>query len=389
MKATTIIPIVLAVTVFAACNTTCPEEQLPEQLPDKPQPIAYDTEKPEPVTNDFTLIKACIGKSQDESDALLVEHGYTASEDGKYTKTENGVKKDVHIYAQGNASMVSRSNEFSVLKSVFTQQLTDMRQSATYNNLLRSSYSLKPSLSKGKTAFATPEELLAALEPITEPEDKYMDASFDGNDCFATRYELVLDPSFNAVYLQMWNARAGQPSDDFTESDLNEEDLSKHILISKVDYLTFRYKGFYAMNVNSKSDSGQEIPIHLEYVAPCDFGSIKLYYNDKSNLLLDGTIIWSGCGRLGFPESFRAGLPVQNGLAYPGQERFAFISDDRTYLTEDKEQDLQHIWESVSKQKEFQYYYANSSKKVAVYLYTPSVGMMDPNVACYFVFTEQ
>ena len=114
-----------------------------------------------------------------------------------------------------------------------------------------------------------------------------------------------------------------------------------------------------------------------------------MFYNDKSNLLLDGTIIWSGCGRLGFPESFRAGLPVQNGLAYPGQERFAFISDDRTYLTEDKEQDLLHIWESVSKQKEFQYYYANSSKKVAVYLYTPSVGMMDPNVACYFVFTEQ
>lgn len=384
MKATTIIPIVLAAAIFAACNTNTPEG-----LPDQPQKITYPTEKQEAVTNDFTLVKACIGKSQDESDALLVEHGYTATEDGKYTKTENGVKKDVHIYAQGNASMVSRSNEFSVLKSVFTQQLTDMRQSATYANLLRSTYSLKPSLSQGKTAFATPEELLAALEPITEPEDKYMDASFDGNDCFATQYELVLDPFFNAVYLQMWNSRAGQPSDDFTESDLNEEDLHKHILISKVDYLTFRYKGFYALNVNGKSDSGTEIPILQEYVAPCDFGRIKLFYNDKSNLLLDGTIIWSGCGRLGFPESFRAGLPVQNGLAYPGQERFAFISDDRTYLTEDKEQDLRHIWESVSKQKEFQCYYAHSSKKVAVYLYTPSVGMMDPNVACYFVFTEQ
>lgn len=379
-----ILYLVLTVTIFAACNTNTPEG-----LPDQPQKITYPTEKQEAVTNDFTLVKACIGKSDSESSALLKKHGFSVGEDGKYTKTENGVTKEVELYAPGNASMVSRSNDFSILKSVFKQQLTDMRQSATYNNLLRSSYSLKPSLSKGKTAFATPEELLAALEPITEPEDKYMDASFGGNDCFATRYELILDPSFNAVYLQMWNSRAGQPSDDFTESDLNEEDLSKHILISKVDYLTFRYKGFYALNVNGKSDSGTEIPIRSEYVAPCDFGRIKLFYNDKSNLLLDGTIIWSGCGRLEFPENFRAGLPLENGLAFPGQERFAFIGDDGKYTTVNDERDLQHIWESVSKQKEFQYYYANSSKKVAVYLYTPSVGMMDPDVACYFVFTEQ
>ena len=39
--------------------------------------------------------------------------------------------------------------------------------------------------------------------------------------------------------------------------------------------------------------------------------------------------------------------------------------------------------------EEFQHYYGNSSKKVAVYLYTPSVGIGDPADAYYLVFTEQ
>ena len=216
-----------------------------------------------------------------------------------------------------------------------------------------------------------------------------MSASVNGNDCFANQYELFLYPGLSAVFLQIRNPRAGKPSDDFTESDLKDADLHKHILISKVDYLTFRYKGFYAMNVNGKIDSVAEIPFVAEYEPACDFGSIKLFYNDKNNLLLNGTIIWNGCGSLVFPDNFRAGLPLEVSLPYPGQERIAYIDNQGKYTTVDNERDLQHIWESVSKQKEFQYYYANSSKKVAVYLYTPSVGMMDPNVACYFVFTEQ
>jgi hypothetical protein len=189
--------------------------------------------------------------------------------------------------------------------------------------------------------------------------------------------------------MQIINSRAEQPSDDFTESDLHETDLQKHILISKVDYLTFRYKGFYVLNVTHKLNSGDEIPFVSQYQSPGDFGYIKLFYRNTDNLLMDGTIVWAGCGHLNFPNNFRAGLPMDNGLPYPGQSRIAFIDDGGNYMTVTDERELQYIWQSLSRQKEFQHYYGNSSKKVAVYLYTPSVGVGNPADAYYLVFTEQ
>lgn len=143
------------------------------------------------------------------------------------------------------------------------------------------------------------------------------------------------------------------------------------------------------MKVTDKLNKGDEIPFVSDYHAPSDFGYIKLYYRNTDNLLMDGSIVWSGCGALTFPDHFRAGLPIDAGLPYPGQSLFAYINDGGHYETVTDDEELKYIWKSVSKQKEFQHYYANSSKKVAVYLYTPSVGVGDPADAYYLVFTEQ
>jgi hypothetical protein len=143
------------------------------------------------------------------------------------------------------------------------------------------------------------------------------------------------------------------------------------------------------LNVSGKTNNGDLIPITSEYMSPGDFGFIKLYYRDKTNLLLDGTIVWSGCGKLSFPESFRAGLPEKEALPFPGVERFARLSAGGQYVETADEWEMKHIWQSVSYQKEFQHYYGNSNKKVAVYLYAPSVGMFNPYVAYYLVFVEQ
>ena len=371
------------------CLAACKHEPI-EPLPSEPQPIEYTPEVPEPITNDFTLLKACIGKSQAEVTALLTEHGYTATEDNKFQKTENGVTKEVHYHSTGNAEMTVHNSEFTIQRQVFAQWMNEIRNSVAYTKLVRSSFELSTGWENGIQHFNTPEELLAALANIPSTPDNGMDALFYGNDIYANRYSLVLMPDLNgSVYMQIVNSRAGQPSDDFTESDLHETDLQKHILISKVDYLTFRYKGFYALNVTNKLNSGTEIPFVSQYQGPGDFGYIKLFYRNTNNLLMDGTIIWAGCGHLNFPDNFRAGLPMDNGLPYPGQSRIAFINDGGHYETVTDERELQYIWQSVSRQKEFQYYYGNSSKKVAVYLYTPSVGVGNPADAYYLVFTEQ
>lgn len=354
------------------------------------KPILPTTEEQEPVTNDFTLVKACIGM-EEQANSLLIEHGYSEENTQmyyrKYNKTENGVTKEVHISAPTYAAMVIKNNNYTILESVFKQWIQELADSKAYNNLVRSSYSLSVGMGNGKRTFSTPEALLAALDTITSTES--VSASFYGNDIDANNYELVLDSYLKGVFMDINNPRAGQPSDDFTESDLKESDLKKDILICKVDYLTFRYKGFYALNVSGKTNNGDLIPITSEYMSPGDFGFIKLYYRDKTNLLMDGTIVWNGRGELSFPESFRAGLPEKEAIPFPGVKYFARLSEGGQYVETANEWEMQHIWQSVSYQKEFQHYYGNSNKKVAVYLYAPSVGLFNPYVAYYLVFVEQ
>ena len=355
------------------------------------QPISHRTEEPEAVTNDFTLVKACIGMPEEEAEKLLTQQGYSEEEAQmyyrKYIRTESGVTKEVHLSAPTYAAMVTHNDDYTVLKAVFKQWIQELRQSKSYSNLIRASYSLRVGWDSGKLSFNSPEELLAALDTVTSFEN--ISASFNGNDIYSNQYELALVTNLKGVFMDINNPRAGQASDDFTESDLKESDLRKDILISKVDYVTFQYKGFYALNVSGKTNEGELIPVIADYQAPGDFGFIRLYYQTTENLLLDGTIVWNGCGKLAFPERFRAGLPVQERILYPGMERFARLGENGKYIETIDEGEMQHIWQSVSYQKEFQHYFGNSTKKIAVYLYAPSVGMFDPYSAYYLVITEQ
>lgn len=350
-------------------------------------PIEQDQEVKETPTNDFLLVKACIGLTSDEAAALLAEQDYAATDAQHYTKTEDNIEKEITVYATGNASMSVKSTNLSELKILFTQWMTQYRQSSAYTAMLRESYRLSTGLGEGRQSYGTPEDMLAALKEMENTED--MSANFGGNDKYANQYSIDLAAYLDGIYMQVINQRAGLPSDDFTESDLKEADLGKDILISKVDYLTFGYKGFYALNVTGKEETGADIPIVAQYDSPSDFGSIRLYYRTTDNLLAEGTIVWNGCGQLAFPEAFRAGQPESEGLPYPGQEHIVQLNEAGEATTDYNEQEMRHIWESISQQKEFQHYYANSQKRVAVYLYTPSVGMMNPADAYYLVIVEK
>jgi len=376
----------LIIVLFAALVLTACDSQLAPS-----QPISHATEEQEAVTNDFTLVKACIGMQGDDSNSLLRQQGFSEEETKmyyrKYNKTENGITKEVHISAPTYAAMMVKNDDFTVLKSVFKQWIQELRESKAYNNLVRASYSLRVGWGNGELTFSTPEELLTALDTITSFEN--ITASFNGNDIYANQYELALFTYLKGVFMDINNPRVRQQSDDFTESDLKESDLKKDILISKVDYQTFQYKGFYALNVSGKTNDGELIPIISEYQSPGDFGYIKLYYRNTGNLLVDGTIVWSGCGQLAFPEPFRAGLPVKEAIPFPGIEHFARLGEDGQYTETVNEWEMKHIWQSVSYQKEFQHYFGNATKKAAVYLYAPRVGLFDPYEAYYLVFVEQ
>lgn len=378
--------IALAAITLAACNQDLGFNK----------PIVTPTEEKDPVTNDFTLIKACIGVSQAEVEALLVESGFKEVENDKYKKfqkTEDGITKEIILYTQnnlvGNIELIARIDQFETGRPIFVEWMSEIRKSKTFPKLVRAHYELRINYGTGKQSINTAEDLIAALNAIIPPANDFRYASFGGNDIYANTYSLTLYPELGMVDLQVYNLRVGQPLDEFTQNDLQDNDLHKHILISKIDYMTFRNRGFYALNVSKKLEEGLEIPFVADYETPSDFGYIKLYYRNTNNLLLDGTIIWNGCGKLSFPERFRAGYLLENGLPFPGVDRIGFINNNGKYTSTTDETELRNIWQTLSKQKEFQHYFGNSTKKVAVYLYTPSVGIGNPYDAYYIVFTEQ
>lgn len=377
-----------AIVLLAIFFTSCiidPIEPIPQ-----PQPIDYTPEVNDPVTNDFTMVKACIGLTRASAETILNDNGFISNGE-RYVKTENNVTKILSLWSpsQGcvkQGELYVKDEGLSVMLPVFKQWMLEFRASTAFTKLVRSHYSLK--VDENNQVFNTPEELLSALETIDSSSN--VNISFTGNDIYANEYEIFLTTGYtNWVELRIYNSLAGSPSGDGTQGNLQNEDLHKNILISKVDYLTFRPKGFYALNVQNPDPSGNEIPFLSQYQSPGDFGSIKLFYQNTNNLLLSGSIIWSGCGHLDFPDHFKNGLTLNNGLPYPGQNKVSFINNSGNYITTSEETDLQHIWQTVSKQKEFQHYYGNTHKKVAVYLYTPSVGIGNPADWYYLVFVEQ
>lgn len=385
--------------LFAACTREpvepTPQDPTIQELP----PIEYTPEVNDPVTNDFTMVKACIGKSLNEAVAIINERDYhldnnqsSYPEIDQYIRTENETEKKLSLWHPSQSivrqgELYVNNEELSVMLSIYKQWLQEFRNSSAYGKIVRFHISWR--VDDNTMNIQSLDELIAAVDNIQSAEN--ISISFSGNDIYANEYSIYLSYGKYTkwVALCILNSRAGQPSDDFTQSDLQDTDLHKNILISKVDYLTFRHKGFYALNVQNPVQSGTEIPFMAEYQPPGDFGWIKLYYQNTNNLLMFGSIIWSGCGELEFPTGFRAGRQLDNRLPYPGQNKIAFINNAGAYLTVTNDTHLQRIWQTVSKQQEFRHYYANSHKKAAVYLYTPSDGIDNPADWFYLVFVEQ
>ena len=134
-------------------------------------------------------------------------------------------------------------------------------------------------------------------------------------------------------------------------------------------------------------------------MSPSDGGYVKLYYRDESNLLMYGTIIWNGCGELIYPNAFVKGgnvdtyvpeYTMKRSLLFPS-DRISYIDADGNYVqdVDESDNDLGYIWQTLSAQEEFMSYYEQTAKKVAVFLYAPSVGVGDPYEWYYMVFVER
>ncbi|MBR3947027.1 MAG: hypothetical protein IKJ56_08000 [Bacteroidales bacterium] len=406
MKANIKLSVILLGIVFAFSFSSCERIKFDEDENASIRDARNTLQEYETDGGDFAFLKSVIGMEVSVYDEYLTGNGYVECENSnaKYLDTRvDSISKYLHVHLSSgeriqNAEINVKNNDFDTLYAVFKTWMLEISRSSSYQLLVRKTFEMSTGWYSGYQYFDTPEQLLEAAESVS-PMDE-LQVSFYGNDNQAFEYSLIIDyRNSKTVYMQIMNERVNTPLPEVPTVNLTEEYLGKDILIAKVDYMTFEYGGFYSMNVTNKQNEGNEIPFLADYMSPSDFGYIKLYYRDQSNLLMDGSIIWAGCGELNFPETFVKGnssntyvpeYTMKRGLSFPS-DRISYIDADGSYVqdVDESDNDLGYIWQTLSDCEEFMSYYEQTSKKVAVYLYQPSVGMGDPYDWYYMVFVER
>lgn len=146
------------------------------------------------------------------------------------------------------------------------------------------------------------------------------------------------------------------------------------VLLLKIDYTTNTFEGGKEFTF---SDTTATFNIQVEHQQPADFGGIQLYYKELDAKLFDGTIVWNGTGAISYPESFEPAssfeVVLTNDYVYPteGFEN-VFNPNNETY-------DYQTVWSAAqSLVKTREYLFSNPDAKARIFLYTPSVGIGNP-----------
>ncbi len=160
---------------------------------------------------------------------------------------------------------------------------------------------------------------------------------------------------------------------------------SSKILVLKVDHLTSVFEGGTEINLSTNTEVSDSIPMSILYNPPGDFGDITLKYLPTGDSLFAGTIIWMGQGDRQFPAALAQASTFATGTSapIPAHTQFQPILTDHNqtypYAT---------IWSAIQNLSIIQSYLA-VGKKVAVYHYTPSVGIGNPADWDWYVFMSK
>lgn len=170
----------------------------------------------------------------------------------------------------------------------------------------------------------------------------------------------------------------------------SKDDDSKHsnsILLLKVDYMTYVFEGGKELSISTSISSSDTIPISVDYRPPGDFGSITLYYQPTNDMIFNGTIIWMGTGQISFPSDFdspNSFSELESEIEKPVITRYQTIY----YDLNNQPIEFTNLWSAINR-LEIVEDYLNGNKKIGLFLYTPSVGVGDPNEWDWFVILNK
>ena len=172
-------------------------------------------------------------------------------------------------------------------------------------------------------------------------------------------------------------------SDDADDNVI--QNPNRELTILKVDFSTNTFEGGNSFEFNNIAMTNT-LPIEEIYVAPSDFGSYTLKYTPTNEVIFDGPIAWMG-GSYDLPLDFNSSdyetttlnptidldeieyfLPTADILAGEGYTNFDYTS----------------VWNSI-KNLQVTNDCLNNNGKIGFVLYTPGLGLFQPENAYWLV----
>lgn len=159
------------------------------------------------------------------------------------------------------------------------------------------------------------------------------------------------------------------------------------IVLLKVDFVSHTFESGKEMVFKN----AQNFTIASDYQSPGDFGGVSLKYAELNATFFEGTIHWMGLGQMEYPQQLDGvdafqtiGNPVPMPdaalLSTVAYTEFAYYPDPVPY---------NEIWDAIKNlQVVAQYRSSNPGSTVNVFLYTPSVGIGNPEEWDYFVILK-
>lgn len=172
-------------------------------------------------------------------------------------------------------------------------------------------------------------------------------------------------------------------SDDADDNAI--QNPNRELSILKVDFLTQTFEGGNSFEFNNIAMTNT-LPIEEIYVAPGDFGSYTLKFTPTNEVIFDGPIAWMG-GSYDLPLDYNPSdyetttfnptinldeieyfLPTADILAGEGYTNFDYTS----------------VWNSI-KNLQVTNDCLNNNGKIGFVLYTPGLGLFQPENAYWLV----
>ncbi len=163
------------------------------------------------------------------------------------------------------------------------------------------------------------------------------------------------------------------------------DDTPGQVLMLEVDYTTNRFEGGTEFHFSRSTDN---FTIENEYKEPGDFGYVKLRYKELNEPLFEGTIVWMGLGEMTYPKKLEPARTFDCVLT----EDFVNPVNGFENVFNPHNMDLKYddAWFAVQNLvKTREYLRANPLQKVKLFLYTPSVGVGDPEDWYWIIYLKR